>query len=150
MFSLAFTGLAILMAYTFSGIFSNGNVAVLDDLRRKRSGRGRLIASIQGFGFAFVGEYEFCDSETAETIGLLDWSKKHPDATFVYLWIECGGGDCVHSGFVFRDGTVIHVEPVTNGDCETREPLRRLLRHLGVELDARGFFEPLTRQYFGA
>jgi hypothetical protein len=133
------------MPYTFSGIFADGDLHVLDDLRTQRAGSGRLFETpFRGFGFAFGGEYDFCEAETTVSLDLIEWSGRHPSVNFVYLWVECEGGQCEHAGFAFRDGRILHEEARAG---HTR-PLRNLLKYFGIELNESGYLEPLTRRFF--
>jgi len=76
----------------------------------------------------------------------VSWSSKFPRVTFVYLYVECFGGDCCHSGFAFRDNQVLQ-EIEFDGE-ESDVPLRELLKHLGVNLGESVYFAPLEREYF--
>jgi len=131
------------MAYTFSGIFAAGDKQVMSALLREISGVGRLIEEpFRGFGVQF-GKDRF-GQQSAQGLPLVAWSRKFSTITFVYLYVECFGGDCDHAGFVFREGQV--VEDIAFDESDV--PLRRLLRHLGVQLGERTFFAPLERGYF--
>jgi hypothetical protein len=135
------------MAYVFSGVFSDGDHAVMASLLEHHTGVGRTISRpFRGFGVAFVGEDDFGGPLLSQDLSLVEWSRRFPQATFVYLWVECFGGDCDQAGFVFRNGSVLHEEAISEGGQDDG-PLQRLLRFLGIEL-VRGEFDPLNRGYF--
>jgi len=71
---------------------------------------------------------------------LLRLSQEFPHVTFVYLEAECFGGDCLYGGEVFKAGKVI-------GGDRGDKALSTLLRHIGVTLDANGYFAPLDRTF---
>jgi hypothetical protein len=129
------------MAYTFSGIFADGDEQVLSAVLCEVSGVGRLIEQpFRGFGVQF-GEGR---QQSSQGFPLVAWSRKFPAVTVVYLYVECFGGDCDHAGFAIRDGQVIEDIAFDESDV----PLHRLLKHLGVQLGERSFFAPLQRGYF--
>jgi hypothetical protein len=142
------------MAFVFSGIFSNGGAAVMEDFRQEFRGIGRMINSpFNGFGVAFIEQAVSTPTpedypagiESAEQ--MVAFSARHPTITFVYVYAECFGGMCEYAGFACRDGTRVHDEPFRDvaGDNEV---LRRLVLHLGVDIGSSAIFEPLRRGYF--
>jgi hypothetical protein len=90
------------------------------------------------------------DADYAQELRRLDalhdelpsWSRQHPEDVFVFVRAECFGGVCSYDGYACRNGATVELVP------SAKEALRQLLHHLGVALDARQFFEPLTRGYF--
>jgi hypothetical protein len=142
------------MAFDFSGIFANGDAAVMDEFQREFFGVGRTITSpFVGFGVAQIGRavellYENPDAvEMAQQI--VEFSRRHPRVTFVYVYAECASGNCEYAGFACRDGERVHDEPFRDvaGD---REVLRRLVLQLGIDIGRSAVFEPLSREYFPA
>src|SRR5687768_2344338 len=139
------------MAFDFSGIFANGDAAVMEDFRREFCGIRRLITSpFVGFGLAFVEKAvpiptdDDPDSiESAERI--IRFSTRHPPVTYVYVYAEGFGGTCEYAGFACRDGKRVHDEPFRDvaGDSEV---LRRLVLQLGVDIGPSAIFEPLRRE----
>src|SRR5262245_5651043 len=131
------------MAYTFSGVFSDGNQQVMADLLTEVSGVGRLIEHpFRGFGVQF-GPDRY-SQQSADGFPLVSWSRRFPKAMFVYLYVECFGGTCDHAGFVFRDGQVLENIALD----ESNVSLRQLLKYLCVEFGQRTFFAPLQRGFF--
>ena len=131
------------MAFTFSGIFADGDQQVMSALLREVAGTGRIIDQpFRGFGVQF-GPDRY-GQQFAEGFPLVQWSQSFPAVTFVYLYAECFGGACDHAGFAFRSGQILQDFEFDESDT----PLRELLRHLGVELGERTFFAPLERGYF--
>jgi hypothetical protein len=72
---------------------------------------------------------------------LPSWSRAHPDRVFVFVRADCAGGTCLYDGYTCRNGAVELVPASKDG-------LRALVQHLGVALDDREFFTPLTRGFF--
>lgn len=149
------------MAFNFSGIFVTANdepLALLQRFLERFGGIGRSIESpFLGFGVTFVGmaismfpdDPERGPNPKAEALAreLVDFSETCPEATFVYLYTDCFGGVCEYAGFAFRDGRRIHEEPFRDVPGDSG-PLKRLISYLGIELDGRGYFEPLSRDFF--
>jgi hypothetical protein len=75
------------------------------------------------------------------------WSQQFPQQTCVALMVECFGGVCEYCGFVCHHGEVLLREMEEDGGVDV---LQRLLSVLGVTLDARGYFAPLERGFFGS
>ncbi len=73
------------------------------------------------------------------------WSKLFPQAQLVFIDVECSGGKCLYQGYVCCNGRILMRE---DSEQEGHEPLRRLLRYIGVELDERGYFAPFERSFF--
>jgi hypothetical protein len=71
---------------------------------------------------------------------LLRLSQDFPRQTFVYIEVECWGGQCRYAGEVFRGGKVIRSE---RGDGA----LAKLVRYLGVVLNEDNYFAPFDRSY---
>jgi hypothetical protein len=131
------------MAYIFSGVFSDGDPQTMKHLLDLVSGAGRIIDHpFHGFGVQFGPDR--IDQQLVQSFPLVPWSSRFPNITFVYLYVECFGGDCDHAGFAFREGQVLEDIPFTESDY----PLRKLLKYLGVDLGQTPFFEPLQREYF--
>ena len=105
-----------------------------------------LVEPFQGFVCRFEADFD-SGPESAHSLALLEWSRRHPAVIFVYLHVECDGGECINAGFVFRDGNVVHEEPFDGASKGSPEPLRRLMFFFGVDLGPRAFFAPLTRGF---
>jgi hypothetical protein len=142
------------VGFTFEGVFSTGNEAVMKDLLQHHRGVGRLISNpFVGFGVSFIdqegephSQLEYGDPCSPLSQALVSWSTQFPSTRNVLVYVECFGGNCIYSGFSFADGAVLHHERI---EAETGvEALRRLLAEIGVQLDPRGYFEPLSRSYF--
>jgi hypothetical protein len=138
------------VTYHFSGVFAKAGESVMVDVQEVCHGDGRIIDDpFEGLGVAFSHDYEVGDAQSPSTFPLIPWSKKYPELTFVYVWVECWGGECEEAGFVFRNGEVVHEEP--GGISQPPEsPLRRLLRHIDVDIGDCGIFAPLHRGYFSS
>ncbi|MGB7158053.1 MAG: hypothetical protein WBD40_08300 [Tepidisphaeraceae bacterium] len=142
------------MGFDFSGIFANGDAAVMEDFRREFCGVGRLITSpFVGFGVAFVEQAvpvptpEDDPESIAAAERIVAFSARHAQFTFAYVYAECFGGVCEYAGFACRNGQRIQDEPFRDvvGDYEV---LRRLLVPLGIDVGPSAIFEPLERDYF--
>jgi hypothetical protein len=86
------------------------------------------------------------DAEELEA-DISHWSKLFPKAQLVFIDVECFGGKCLYQGYICSDGRILMREDTEE---EGPEPLRRLLRYIGVELDERGYFAPFERSFFEA
>jgi hypothetical protein len=84
------------------------------------------------------------DAEELEA-EISQWSKHFPQALLVFIDVECVGGKCLYQGYICKDGHILLREDTEE---EGPEPLRRLLRFIGVELDERGYFAPFERSFF--
>lgn len=71
---------------------------------------------------------------------LMRISQEFPAVTFVYVEVECFGGDCVYAGEVFQAGKVV-------GGDRGDKALASLVRHLGVTLGDDGYFAPFDRTF---
>jgi hypothetical protein len=142
------------MPFLFSGVFSDGDEAMMNAMIEQIGGVGRVIERpFNGFGIATWQGALTPESQGTVTHGkladaIVRFSGAHADRTFVYVYEECEGGICDYAGFVARSGAIIHEEPF-NDMVSNSDPLRRLLAYLNVELNGLGYFEPLTREYFG-
>jgi hypothetical protein len=140
------------VSFVFSGIFANAGTDVLDDLRKHFGGVGRTIQKpFVGLGVRLIVPAVNTDAdkemENDYATALIDFTRRHPETTFVYLYAECFGGQCAYAGFVCRDGQRIHDEPFRDA-LNDHTVLSRLVAHLGLQTS--GYFEPLERNYFGA
>jgi hypothetical protein len=81
--------------------------------------------------------------------GLPSLSRSFPEATFVFVSVDCHGGDCSYVGYACRNGSILFRtgEGSWNRGAQN-ENLRALLRFLGIELDEGAYFEPFERSYF--
>ena len=84
------------------------------------------------------------DAEELEA-DLSHWSKLFPRAQLVFIDVECSGGKCLYQGYICSNGRILMREDTEE---EGPEPLRRLLRFIGVELNERGYFAPFERSFF--
>jgi len=149
------------MPFNFSGIFATTSDAphtLLAGFLARFGGIGRPIESpFLGFGVShmemamslFPDDPESGPDPEAEALArdLIDFSATCPNATFVFLYAECFGGTCEYAGFAFRAGQRIHDEPFRDVAGELG-PLKRLVSYLNIELDSRGYFAPLSRDFF--
>jgi hypothetical protein len=149
------------MSYSFRGIFTN-----LQSLELVAAAKAqwpfcrvrKIDAPFEGIGIAGNetddwAEFERLHFENKQLeSGLLSFSTIFPDGVFVYTWVDCDGGQCIYEGFACINGALL----VDNRGEDSRkfsqnferEKLRRLMRHLGVELGGLALFEPFERGYF--
>ena len=90
------------------------------------------------FGLCYSENREVYEREFAKP--LIRLSRQFPRQTFVFIEVECWGGECIYLGEVFRNG---QVEATYDGP----EALRGLLSHVGVRLDDRQYFAPFDRAF---
>ena len=144
------------MGYSFKGVFSNGDPAVMTAILDRWSFcTGKVIGlPFQGFGIRCPDpDRETQTDEGYETLSeqvlafeeaVKDLSGEFVGCVFVFVHADCFGGNCVYRGFVARDGRIEQI-------VDTVEPglanLERLLLPLGVEsVDP---FPPFVRGYWG-
>ncbi len=133
--------------YVFSGVFSDGDPAVMEALLKLRPGRGRAIdRPFRGFAVAFVASDQWHEPEQVDGHPLIEWSNNWPEATLVYSFSQDYGDLRDQAGFVIRDGAVLHHEELREESLDD-SPLGRLVAFLGVEL-AEHAFEPVGHGYF--
>ena len=84
------------------------------------------------------------DAEELEA-DIAQWSKLFPQAQLVFIDVECFHGRCIYQGYICCNGRILVRE---DSEEEGPEPLRRLMRYTGVELDERGYFAPFERSFF--
>ena len=142
------------MSYLFRGFFTRASDAVptlqvIDEVHRHWCDvRIRLVGNpLPGIAVQLADRPEDVFDENAEELeaDLLNWCKLFPQAQLVFIDVECSGGTCLYQGYVCNNGHVLMREDTEE---EGPEPLRRLLRYIGVELDERGYFAPFERDFF--
>ena len=141
------------MSYLFRGFFLQASEAVqplrvIEEVQRRWwDARIRPVGSPSGIAVQLTdrpaGAFD-ADAEELEA-DLTHWSKHFPQAQLAFIDVECFGGQCVYQGFIFAGGRVLMREDTEE---EGPEPLRRLMRYIGVELDERGYFAPFERSFF--
>lgn len=147
------------MGFQFAGFFAQAQSEVLADALQRWPGcRGRLITGpFHGFGIAVPSRaltYGDTDEEQEQAQALayaledelVGWSRKYPEAVFVFISADCFGGECLYAGYICQNGAVL--ERVQDIDERDGIALPQLVRALGVELDDSGYFAPLTRDFF--
>ncbi|MBD3318499.1 hypothetical protein GF342_01165 [Candidatus Woesearchaeota archaeon] len=69
------------------------------------------------------------------------WSSQFPDDTFVFIEVNCHGGDCLNEGYAVKNQKLLHKqEPSAHGHQE-------LLTYLGITLDKQ-YFVAFTDGFF--
>ncbi len=144
------------MGYRFEGFFSDGNEAIRDAaLARWPFCTAKAIKSpFRGFGMRAPDPEQVAESDDdyermselsfAVVQELPEFSKRFPNAAFVFIRADCFGGVCIYDGFATRAGEILfHVEPKRAG----WESLQELLRPLCVRLKF-GYFRPFVRGYW--
>jgi hypothetical protein len=142
------------MSYLFRGFFTHTSDAVptlqvIDEIQRHWFDvRIRPVGQpFPGIAVQLADRPEDVFDENIEELetDLLNWSKLFPQAQLVFIDVECFGGTCLYQGHGCSNGRVLMREDTEE---EGPEPLRRLLRYIGVELDERGYFAPFERSFF--
>jgi hypothetical protein len=138
------------MGYRFTGFIAT-QMAMLDESRS----RWPLCTSEfhQGIGKAVVTcpDPEQSESEEAyESLvelgfevedGVLPFSKKYPQAQFVFLRADCAGGQCHYRGWACQNGQVLESAEGFRGEGA----LTRLLQHIGLKLGSDERFSLFER-----
>ena len=139
------------MTYFFSGVIAPlGEQTVQHDLVERFGGVGRVLERpFPGWAVAFAADYDDVNDclHQATTSDLVPWSRAYPDQAFVYICVECWGGDCDQEGFAFKNGSVLQAIPLEEDRRMEPDPLSRLLGAIGIAFPAGTPFEPFSRNW---
>ncbi|MFZ6723722.1 hypothetical protein [Undibacterium sp. Ji49W] len=91
-------------------------------------------------------EYEAVLEQCADVEeNLASFARQFPDDTVVYVFIDCFGGVCDHTGFHILGGEVVKTFVHSRTGAVQ---LADLLAPMHVSLGQFDYFEPFTRDYF--
>ncbi len=142
------------MSFLFRGFFLRASDAVqplqvIEAAQRHWCDiRIRLVGQpFPGIAMQLADRPEGAFDENAEELeaDLTQWSKLFPQAQLVFIDVQCSHGMCLYQGYICSNGRILMREDTEE---EGPEPLRRLLRYIGVELDECGYFAPFERSFF--
>lgn len=141
--------------YEFKGFFvPDGTHSLIDEIRVRWptaivrevddvfKGVGARFPELEVWGRGTGPQWESAfRSVTNIRRELVEFSRSHPENTFVIASAECWGGDCDYEGFVCRGGRII--SKARRGPAS----LRPLLDHLGIPDEEQQYFFPFTQHF---
>jgi diaminohydroxyphosphoribosylaminopyrimidine deaminase/5-amino-6-(5-phosphoribosylamino)uracil reductase len=131
------------MSFHFAGMVGTAGQPALDRLRRDLGGAGILIDKpVAGFVHCLSRHEGFALAD-ADLGSLLAISSDFPGEAFIWIEVECFGGQCGQQGFLVTGGEIVHIEAPAP-DTETDSALQRLFARIGIALPTP-VFPPFDR-----